>query len=307
MSDRQRTIRIRASKLIVAAAMLVALLQAFTPVRAVSAANAAIVAKATEAAPSKLERQVTEWVAALSKQKPFKAWQGTDPQIEALGPGTHSWLVLFSKEGKDIGYMVVHAVTDGTFQLGEYGTGPFSLFSKTILRRSLVDSGLATAEQLPGIVAVKHYVHPFAAAWEVTIGDETYWLDAKTAEELPLDGKTWRLLFSEDKPSYRAPTTTGAKVSALKLNDSFDVYEKLPWLTGETPFNAKDAALLRKRLEGGKHLRYVTEPFGDAMLYAVPIIGYQRWSNGRMDLAIDMEGNRFIPIGAMLDQGFFYR
>jgi hypothetical protein len=43
------------------------------------------------------------------------------------------------------------------------------------------------------------------------------------------------------------------------------------------------------------------------MLYAVPVIGYQRWSNGRLDLAVDMEGIRFIPIGAMLGKGNFYR
>ncbi|MFC5404150.1 hypothetical protein [Cohnella soli] len=303
---RQRTFRIRVSKLMATAAMLIACIPSFASAHASVPPPAVAAVQATAPIPSKLERQVAEWVAVLSKQTPFKAWQGTDPQIEALGPGTHSWLVLFSKQGKDIGYMVVHAVTDGTFQLGEYGTGPYSLFSKTILKRSLIDGGLATAEQLPGIVAVKHYIHPFAAVWEVTVGEDTYWLDAKTAEQLPLDARSWHSLFPDNKSLYQL-TSTGAKISSLKLNEPFDPYEKLPWLTGDTPFNAKDAAVLKKRLDSNKHLRYVTEPFGEAMLYAVPIIGYQRWSNGRMDLAIDMEGDRFIPIGAMLDRGFFYR
>ncbi|RKP54390.1 hypothetical protein D7Z26_13635 [Cohnella endophytica] len=273
------------------------------PARALAAAPAT---SSQTQAPSKLERQVKEWVASLAEQKPFKAWQSADPQIEALGPGTHSWLVLFTKEGKDIGYMVVHAVMDGSFQLGEYGVGPHSLFSPQVLKRSLIDGGLMTADQAQRMTAVKHYVHPFAAAWEVKIDEDTYWLDAKTAEQLPVDNAAWNRMFSPDKPFFQGPPT-GSRLVAHRLNEPFDAYEKLPWLTKEAPFPANATANVQKRLDGKQHLRYVTEPFGDAMLYAVPIIGYQRWSNGRMDLAIDMEGTRYVPIGALLRQGLFYR
>jgi hypothetical protein len=256
--------------------------------------------------PSKLEQQVHDWVSRLAEQKPFTSWQTADPQIEALGPGTHSWLVLFTKEGKDIGYMVVHAVTDGSFRLGEYGVGPYTLFSHQLLKNSLIDHGLISADQTDLITVVKHYVHPFAAAWEVKIGEETYWLDAKTAEQLPVDNTTWNKMFSEAKPLYPG-TKEGSRVSSIRLNDPFDAYERLPWLTKEAPFPAKDAKKLQSRLKGKQHLRYVTEPFGDAMLYAVPVIGYQRWSNGRIDLAIDMEGTRFIPLDLLLGKGLFYR
>jgi len=258
--------------------------------------------------PSKLEKQVQIWVSRLAEQKPFRLWPTADSQIEALGPGTHGWLVLFTKEGKHIGYMVVHAVTDGTFQLGEYGVGPFPLFSRQLLIRSLIDGGLATDSQIGSITVVKHYVHPFAAAWEVKVGEETYWLDAKTAEQLPVNMASWKKMFpedlklvtSEDKPDE-------SSIEALRLNETFDAYEKLPWLTQETPFPAKNAKLLQQRLDGSNQLRYVTEPFGEAMLYAVPIIGYQRWSNGRLDVAMDMEGTRFVPIKALLNNGLFYR
>ncbi len=257
--------------------------------------------------PSKLERQVQEWVSRLAEQKAFAEWQTADPQIEALGPGTHGWLVLFTKEGKDIGYMVVHAALDGSFRLGEYGVGPYSLFSHQQLKRSLIDNGLLSEDKADLITAVKHYVHPFAAAWEAKIGEETYWLDAKTTELLPLDGDIWNALFAQEtNPAYLDPED-GACILNLKLNEPFDAYERLPWLTKEAPFPAKEAKKLLSRLNGKHHLRYVTEPFGDAMLYAVPIIGYQRWSNGRIDLAIDMEGTRFIPLEAMLSTGLFYR
>jgi hypothetical protein len=260
------------------------------------------------AAPSRLERQVQDWVAQLSERKPFHAWQSADSQIEALGPGTHSWLVLFTKEGHDIGYMVVHAVTDGTFRLGEYGVGAFPLFSPQLLKRSLVDSGLVSENRAEAITAVKHYLHPFAAAWEVSVGNDTYWFDAKTAEQLPVDRKSWNDRFSSLLgPSDAAPVSREARVEALQLNESFDPYDRLSWLTKETPFRAKDVDLLQKRLNQSKPLRYVTEPFGDAMLYAVAVIGYQRWSNGRVDIAMDMNGTRFAPLDALLDRGRFYR
>jgi hypothetical protein len=256
--------------------------------------------------PSKLERQVQEWVALLAEQKPFMSWQTADPQIEALGPGTHSWLVLFTKEGKNVGYMVVHAVTDGSFRLGEYGLGPNTLFSHELLKQSLIDNGLISVEQIELIKAFKHYVHPFAAAWKVTVGEESYWLDAKTAELLPIDSSSWHKIISGIKPSDMEPKT-GSRIFALKLNESFDPYERLPWLTKEAPFSVKDTKKLLTRLNKKQHLRYVTEPFGEAMLYAVPVIGYQHWSNGRLDMAVDMEGTRYIPLDTMRRKGLFYR
>lgn len=255
--------------------------------------------------PSKLEKQVALWVSKLAEQTPFKTWQNADPQIEALGPGTHSWLVLFTKEGEDVGYMVVHATLNGSFQLGEYGLGPFSLYSQQKLKQSLIDNGLVTEDQTALITAVKHYVHPFAAAWEVTVGEESYWLDAKTAELLPVNKKLWELLYPNSEPVNQR-TKEGFRVIKLRINNTFDAYERLPWLTKEASIPVKDTKKLQSRLDRKQHLRYVIEPFGEAMLYAVPIVGYQRWSNGRLDLAVDMEGTRFIPIGA-IGKGLFYR
>ena len=306
ISSMDRTGRRRRTSLRFAATVAIAAL--LWSSAAVQPAAAELAAGGAGAEPqSKLERQVESWVAALSKQKPFQDWQGADPHIAALGPGTHSWLVLFTKEGQDIGYMVVHAVVDGSFQLGEYGTGPYSLFSMQQLKRSLVYSGLISAEEVGLITASKRYAHPFAAAWEVRIGEQTYWLDAKTAEQLPVDAAQWASLTGGGDRPLPAGQAAASRVDALRLNELFDAYEKLPWLTKETPFPAEDVRKLQKRLDEGKHLRYVAEPFGDAMLYAAPVIGYQRWADGRIDLALDMAGTRFIPLDALLANGLFYR
>lgn len=261
---------------------------------------------ATEKPPSKLELQIATWVDSLSKQKPFAEWHGADPQIEALGPGTHSWLVLFSREGRHIGYMVVNAVMDGTFKLGEYGLGDFPLFSYDLLRESLVNGGFITSDDPSPPLVTKRYVHPFAAAWEVTIGPDTYWFDAKTAEQLPIDAESYAELFPK---TYEALPDVGAAdaVGKLRLIPAYDVYERIPWLTKETPFPAKEASKLEARLDDKQHLRYITEPFGDRMLYAAAVVGYLRWSGGRVDVALDMAGERFIPLSTLREDGLFYR
>ncbi|MFC4596687.1 hypothetical protein [Cohnella hongkongensis] len=295
-SRRRTSLRLAAT---VAIAALVWSSAALSPSAAETAAGP------SDEPPSKLERQVESWVTSLSEQTPFRDWLTADSQISALGPGTHSWLVLFTKEGRDIGYMVVHAVIDGSFRLGEYGTGPYSLYSADRLHRSLIDSGLASDGELGRLTAVRHYVHPFAAAWEVAVGGHTYWLDAKTAEQLPVNGPQWRSLFGKSSPG--AGIAEASAPETLRLNETFDPYDKLPWLVKEAPFPAKDARKLQKRLDEGKPLRYVTEPFGDAMLYAAPVIGYLRWSSGRVDIALDMAGTRFIPLDLLLPDGLFYR
>jgi hypothetical protein len=64
---------------------------------------------------------------------------------------------------------------------------------------------------------------------------------------------------------------------------------------------------VQNRIRSALHLRYVSEPFGDAMLYALPVIGFQSWAGGRLDIALDMAGNRFIPLDTLKSYGRFYR
>lgn len=295
---------IRATR-IISCIFILTLLVWSHPLQALANPSAAIPDKAQP--PSKLEKQVQEWATLLAKQKPFAVWQSIDPQIEALGPGTHSWLVLFTKEGKDIGYMVVHAVTDGSYKLGEYGLGPYSLFSQQLLRKALIDNGLITVQDIHLMTAVKHYIHPLAAAWEVKIKEDSYWFDAKTAELLPIDALIWNKIAADYSDPVKENLNENIYIDSFLLNESFDAYERLPWLTKEAPFPANNTKKLQKRLKNKQHLRYVTEPFGDNMLYAIPVIGYQFWLDGRMDLALEMEGTRFIPKEALLHNGLFYR
>jgi hypothetical protein len=270
------------------------------------AASASAAAGRTAETPAGLERQIREWTAALSAHQPFEEWKHAVPDIQALGPGTHGWLAILNSAGRPVGYMVVYASEDGTFRLGEYGAGPNVLFSPAALDKSLSENGLLDPKKTP-YKAIRHYFHPFAAVWEVSAGQESYWIDAKTGELLPFERESWDRLLPSLQQSV-PPDSYGfaAKTDSSFLGDTFDAYEKLPWLTGEKPFGAENAEKVQSRIRSGLHLRYVTEPYGEAALYALPVTGYQKWENGRLDLALDMAGSRFIPIRQLQQYGKFY-
>ncbi|CAM3802061.1 hypothetical protein COLU111180_08925 [Cohnella lubricantis] len=286
---------------------------------AVLNAESASAASKPVAAPAReLESAVNGWIAALSAQKPFAEWKQASPTIEALGPGTHGWLVtLRLAEGRPVGYLVVYAAEDGTYRLGEYGAGSQPLFDAAALGRSLVANGLISSST-PAFKAEKLYLHPFAAVWKVQANGQTYWLDAKTDEVLPLDDGQWDTLVQAAQASPPDPQQsisakqdrqTKAKIiaEAYRLNPPFDPFERLPWLMNEKPFSVKNEQSLLRWLEQDKQLRYVSEPFGDRMLYALAVIGYERWSNGRIDVALDNEGVRFVPLTALRAAGLFYK
>lgn len=254
-----------------------------------------------------LLQAVKGWARTLSEQKAFAAWKQATPTVEALGPGTHGWLATFRlADGQPVGYMVVYAAEDGTYRLGEYGLGSQPLYDRTALVRSLVANGFIADAASP-FEAEKLYLQPFAAVWKVKAGQESYWLDAKSCELLPLNDDSWNaLLQAKSAIAVAASAVKLGTAKKLHLNETFDAFERLPWLMKEAPFDAADENALAKRLESGGHLRYVRQSFGDRMLYVLPVVGYERWSGGRLDLALDMNGSRFIPLGDLLAAGLIY-
>lgn len=271
----------------------------------------------TPAPAKQLDSAVQGWIGALSQEKPFAEWKHATHSTEALGPGTHGWLVTMRlANGRPVGYMVVYAAADGTYQLGEYGAGPQPLFDAAALSRSLVANGLISGST-PAFKAEKLYLHPFAAVWRVQVDGQTYWLDAKTDEMLPLDDERWDMLVQQSSEGAAASATPAppalakpggkATVAAIRINASFDPFERLSWLMNEKPFSVQNEAALLQWLQKSKQLRYISEPFGDRMLYALAVIGYERWSGGRIDVALDNEGVRFIPLATLREAGLFYK
>jgi hypothetical protein len=265
----------------------------------------------TNSAESALEQQVRNWIDQLSKQPAFADWKSASPDIQPLGPGTHGWLALLVKNGQTVGYMVVHARPEGGFRLGEYGIGPHALFDPAALRRTLLENGLIDREGDPYEAEI-HYVHPFAAVWRVTVGPETIWVDGKTNEWLPIKAEDmiqlqlrWQL-EADGGQSGDDSDAVGFRDAEAIIGKSFDVYDKLPWVTGAAPLQVQNQKKVQSLIRKGLHIRYVTEPYGDAVLYAVPVIGYVRHDGDHLDLGVDMAGLRFIPIENLMSRGRFY-
>ncbi len=240
----------------------------------------------------------------LAAQDAFKDWAQADADIQALGPGTHGWMAVLKTDGRTVGYMVIHAAEEGGYRLGEYGVGPNALFDPASLKKSLEENGLLGTKGTP-YTADKLYFHPFAAVWEVRIGSDLYWLDAKTAELLPFDRSGWEKSRALLSVSKEEPEPFSESVS-LHVGKTFDPYDKLPWMTGEPTFDAGNGEKAQTRLRGGLHLRYVSEPYGQDVLYALPVIGFRQGKNGRLDLALDMAGLRFVPFRELARLGRFY-
>lgn len=276
-----------------------------------AAARSAAAPDADAAARSLVSRCAADYMNALAAEPAFSGWKSAAVRVEALGPGTHGWLatVVSAKEAP-LGYLVLYAAEDGTCRLGEYGLGPQPLFDAAALRRSLNAGGWLRAAGTAGYAAIKHYAHPFAAAWEVRLPKETIWLDAKSGELLPIrSAAEWN--DAAAAAAKKAETYAAAKPGELRVlaeADVFDPYERLSWLLGDKPFAPQPDKLVA-RLKAKSQLVYVTEPFGDKMLYALSVIGYHRWQDGRLDLALEMNGQRFIPLGTLTGQanGLFYR
>lgn len=295
--------------------LLVLLLSILNGLAAARSSAVAAAPVADGAARALLSRCASDYMSALSAKPGFEAWKSGTVRLEALGPGTHGWLatVLPDKaKGKPLGYLVLYAADNGECRLGEYGLGAQPLFDTAALRQALTAGGWLRKAGADGYQAVKHYVHPFAAAWEVRLPGETIWLDAKSAELLPIrDEAEW--LQATGVPLKTAPDGGAAagkpgEIRLLAAAETFDPYERLSWLLGDKPFAPQPDKLVA-RLRAKSHLVYVTEPLGDKMLYALSVIGYHRWQDGRLDLALDMNGQRFVPLQSLVapSNGLFYR
>ncbi|CAI6050308.1 hypothetical protein [Cohnella sp. JJ-181] len=249
-------------------------------------------------------------IGALSGKPGFAAWQDGSPRIESLGPGTHGWLAtVVGPKGAPLGYLVLYAAPDGACRLGEYGLGAKPLFDVATLRGALYRSGYIPSASSGGYRAIKHYDHPFLAAWEVRLAKETIWLDAKTAELLPVRSETDWQAAAAAIPAVSAGSAA-AKAGHLRLMsaaETRDPYERLSWLLGDPPLSPQPDKLTA-RIEAKSPLVYVVEPLGDRMLYALSVVGYHSWQGGRLDLALNMNGTRFIPLESLVKSadGLFY-
>jgi hypothetical protein len=224
--------------------------------------------------PSLLDDSVNRWKQALASEPDFDQWKQASWSSYTLGPGTHGWVVILETDGKEIGYMIIHAAESGELRLTEYGTGTSPLFSLTTLYHSLLQ-----LELIPDTISFDDFKHvknvewerwyfgSLQGLWKVTTDHITYVLDAKTGEALPL--KTL------PDPS-----------------DESLAHEGLEALKGALKKNPK--------------LTYVTERYKGKVTCAMAVRGYRKWGQDDPYLIVDQNGARYIPLNSAMTYGHIY-
>jgi hypothetical protein len=267
----------------------------------------AAAAQQSTAAYEPLQQQAKRWVDELAVQSSFAKWKSSTLDISPIGPGTHSWLVLVKHNTQTVGYLIIHAVEAGGYQLGEYGVGSQPLFDGRTISRSIKQ--LELLKPADSVEAL--YVHPLLAAWKVTSGSSSDFADAASGEALPAQPKDW-LKASETKlPSAERLQITGnaALLKHVAL-PSFNTFDKMPWLTSQPlSVSSKSYSSLFAQINNKEQLRYTAELFEGQMLYVWSVVGYNKWNSGHIYIGLETENSderRFIPLLLLLELGSFY-
>ncbi|RJE90826.1 hypothetical protein D3P07_01645 [Paenibacillus sp. 1011MAR3C5] len=272
-------------------------------------AEASTVEPTSDSTFSDVQLQAQFWADELAAKPGYKTWKGSSITVSPLGPGTHSWLAIIQNSTQEpVGYLVIHAAEDGSFQLGEYGTGSYPLFNEQSLQLSLLQLELIPNQ----IKAERVYTHPLHAAWRITSSSMVHYADAVSGEHLPISkDEEW------DDPAEdslaASPGLTGAQAEIKKaiVIPFFNPYGRLPWLT-KSPITMNDQTYssLLKWVREKKEIRFTVESYEGKLLQVWSVVGYDTWEGGQLYLALSKEESddrRYMPIELLVKQGKFYR
>jgi hypothetical protein len=298
---RKQTIK-RTAALVLAALVLYS---GSLPARTDAATTASQAAKTYEPVTDQAQLYVNE----LAEQPSFDNWKGAKLDISPLGPGTHSWLVIVKQSGESVGYLVIQAKEDGGYKLGEYGIGSRPLFSAQTLSFSVKQLGETRTKK----VVEPLYSHPLLTAWKITADGLTTIADAASGELLPVTSANWTKAAEaplSSVPGIEAPPET--KLMKAIILPSFPPYGKMPWLTDKPlKLKADSHRELLSAINNKEQLRYTAELFFGEMLYVWSVVGYSKWDNSQVYVALEADDDgtsrRYIPLPLLLALGHFYR
>lgn len=252
-----------------------------------------------------LKSNITGWVAEIAKQPSFEAWKNAKFEVTPLGPGTHSWLAIVQGSKGAVGYLVIQALEEGGFVLGEYGLGSY-LYNETTLLQSMKQLELIPSKSKSEIL----YVHPLLAVWGI---NSEWYTDAMSGESLPLDKKVWSEAITAEKKLASIGLSSGIKLMSSVSNPSFGPYATLPWVI-DKPLQVSSTnhyKAVSSVLDAKKQLRYTAERYNGQMLYVWSVTGYHNWGDGTAFVALETnelgESRRYIPLQLLTELGQFYR
>ncbi|MBP2001250.1 hypothetical protein J2Z69_002293 [Paenibacillus shirakamiensis] len=262
---------------------LILLFTTYLPCDITAAAAAVIphldrrIASAHASNPSdELQHFAEDIVHRLSNTESFGGWSSAELAIEALGPGTHAWLVTV---GSSVGYLIISAKEEGGYALIEYGRGSLPLFGRTQLDHTLTSLALNKDH----LKVEKFYAGPTLAQWKLTqtgtnsMRIATY-LDALSGELLPeTDASIYKQRVAWLNTSH---TVSNSELQFPKLNEitanAFNPYDNMLWLTRKAVLSSYTA--IPVQLMQNKQLVFTSQGGTRTYSTALPLNGMQRWT-----------------------------
>ncbi|MFD0962184.1 hypothetical protein [Paenibacillus chungangensis] len=257
-----------------------------------------------------LEERARTWVDRLADSgTAYENWRESSMQITPLGPGTHSWLVVLTKDEETVGYMIIHAVPEGGYELGEYGYGPYHPFHAA----SLLLIEQYTGQSLPNDIVQPLYIHPFLALWQWKLDKEPLYADPVHGGLLPITKKDVKKAteLELDMPIRHGVTNPHASLASQLDLPSFQPYDRMPWLTeAPIPLESDGSSLLQALQNKKLEVRYTAELYSESVQYVWSVIGYDLWEDQVLYIKLysdqEVELVRIIPFYSLSKIGQFY-
>ncbi|MCC2686191.1 MAG: hypothetical protein K0R75_3090, partial [Paenibacillaceae bacterium] len=225
-----------------------------------------------------------------------------------LGPGIRGWVVILRKDGKECGYLIMNASPDGTYKLGEYGTGSNPLFGVDALSQSFQSSELGVDNKSSSMKVERLYADPWHSVWSVTGQGEPKLLDAATGDTLPIRWDEVKGEFAPSKEIVDSPNVNDQILQTLQTS-IFDPYERLDWLVND-PMPSPSVTEIRYMVSSPDSVRltFVSQPYNGQAIYAYAVSGAQEWETAGLFLRLSANGeDRYVPFSQMTELGHFYR
>lgn len=269
----------------------------------------------TIAKPGQVRSCIERWVDELSRHKEYAEWKKADFRLYPLGPGSHSWVAILERDGREIGYLVAAATAEGEWILMEYGTGEYPLFSLNTLHRALMQHGLIPdswtvghLENEPSLVLERSYEPPFMAVWKVHTERGVFVFDAKTGEVYPPESANegdQGAQPAQARPDRRHAIRLSGDLAEIRT-ELFDPFHHLFWVRDREPAPPYDAERIMNHLKAGLRCVYTVRIMDGSVTLPFAVTGIQRWGTNPPAVMLDHYGPRTFSYTVLAEYGDFH-
>ncbi len=239
--------------------------------------------------------QVQQWMKTIVERDPqFRDWTNARIDAQSLGANQHQWLVSVTRDGRQVGYMVVgESPAPGkqpTFVLLEYGVGEYILF----------DDAFA-----PRAVAAEPVYDGFASHWLVARQEHRELVDAKTGEAYPASvasGPPVITTLPDSELARPEERLTAARVLSGAVQDPFD---RIGWLNDTSHRRQVTWTDLWQKTTSGP-VTLTVPLYQSDVLAPFAVQSLHLWNGHAAYVGVWDEGLRFVPYAYAMKVGQFH-